>query len=430
MRLNKSILFIVISVILNVFIIPPKKIEAQTADAETTVVYSHETSYTTETSCQVNCKAILPDNFTQNCVVNISNNENQIYQVILYSINNHAGRIFLSPGSYSVNIQVADESSTSYTLEYPDRIDIKADEVFLIEATLMDNNMDSKQVICDICGALQDENGTCQNENCERYENDLPSSNTSNEKIQDPDKVFLEHNGTGTSSIYSIGTQLSEYNIIIEIVKSGYPSIAEYIISLDGGATFSETRTVPLSGAVVLDNTGLTLIFEGFYTTGDNYTAKYRDISKEVTVKNAGDGNATVELLPIEEDFYTYDIMCANKYCFSLEIRKGGILGNAVFVYSLDSVNYSEEMHIPTTGEYIIPDTGLKIIFHATENEPFVRGDIYTLKLTYPANNTNSSFYVTIFVILLLLMIGYFFLLSKRKKDSDYNLQTWHTPEI
>lgn len=418
-------------------------------DIPATIIDSFKTTYSEETPCQVNCKAIIPDNFGMNCTIEMfrvdTEDDPNDYRVVLYPINDYADRIFLAEGVYAVWVHIPGDNTGQFPLDFPTEIELKADEVFLLEAKLthydeiaadIAERLGTELKTCVLCGSVLDSANTCTNKDCSsvtannEVEEQAPIESNTSITDKNPTTVIFDHAGTSEAIIYATGTQTTEYNIVVEIIKSGAVSEAVYKLSLDGGQTYSEDTVLPLSGVVVLNSTGLALNFQGTFEEGDVYTAWFRNLAKDITVINQGDGYATVELLPTEERAYTYDIMYANKYLFRLEIKKDGAPGEAVFVYSLNNgEEYSEEMYIPEDGVYIIGDTGLKIVFNAPNNETFKRGDVYYVYLNYPEEQSYTSLYILLAVISIAVIVVFVMLLGKKKKDSEYNLQKYQTPE-
>lgn len=88
----------------------------------------------------------------------------------------------------------------------------------------------------------------------------------------------VTHTGTGTATYAVTGTPKNAYEVVIEILKDGGLNAATYRASVDGGDNFTEEITIPVGGAVVLANTGVTITFtagapaDGSFKKGDVYT--------------------------------------------------------------------------------------------------------------------------------------------------------------
>lgn len=406
------------------------------ADIPATVIYGTDTVYSDSTPCQVNCKALIPDGFNLSCIVNLmrwdAEEDSNDYQVVLYSTNDYAGRIYLPEGTYKVWVQIAEDNTSKYPFLFPEEIEVKKDEVFLLEAQLENYEEIESDIntrlndfnACSFCGEILDATGNCSNINCSTN-NQQTITKKKNETT-----VTFSHTGNGTGEIYSTGKQTWEYDIIIEIIKSGQLNESVFKISLDSGQTYSEDLVIPLSGVLSLKNAGLDLNFSGYFQEGDSYHAWFKNPAKDISVKKEGNGAANIELLHVNEDSYAYDVMYINNYQFVLEIKKDGTLGESVFTYSLDNgKTFSEEMYVPQEGVYLIGDTGLKIIFDSTQNTPFMRGDSFSVIIDFPQEADLTSLYAIVIILLIVIIITFFFLISKRTKDSDYTLQKWYIPE-
>lgn len=97
-----------------------------------------------------------------------------------------------------------------------------------------------------------------------------------------------QHTGDGKATITAEGTPTNEFTMIVQIETSGRTNEATCIISENGGQTWLEEQTIPLSGQIVLSNTGVTLKFESSegntFVEGDRY-------SFEATAPSANNGD-------------------------------------------------------------------------------------------------------------------------------------------
>lgn len=83
-------------------------------------------------------------------------------------------------------------------------------------------------------------------------------------------EVIQTASGTGTIEV--TGTPYNAYSVVIRIEETGKLNTGAYSVSLDGGNTFDEIRTIPLSGTAELGGTGITLTFkenDGQFVEGD-----------------------------------------------------------------------------------------------------------------------------------------------------------------
>lgn len=89
--------------------------------------------------------------------------------------------------------------------------------------------------------------------------------------------------------------------------------------------------------------------------------------------EGSGSGQVTITGSPV------------NELNIVIEITKSGETNEGEFRYSIDGgYRYSEELTLPLSGEFLIPETGLKAGFIAADNETFIKGDCYRIKTTAP----------------------------------------------
>lgn len=111
----------------------------------------------------------------------------------------------------------------------------------------------------------------------------MPVKETTHGKISQA--VFV---GEGKATIEAKGNPTNEFTLIIEIETGGLTNAATCVISENGGQTWSEEQTIPLSGKITVPNTGVELTFtasEGNeFQAGDTYTF-------EATAPSANNGD-------------------------------------------------------------------------------------------------------------------------------------------
>lgn len=89
----------------------------------------------------------------------------------------------------------------------------------------------------------------------------------------------LTHTGTGQATFVKNGDPNGEYDVILEITLGGALNQAQYKVSLDGGDSWSQVKTVPVDG-IVDTGTGITITFTAAvdpptsFVAGDTYTFK------------------------------------------------------------------------------------------------------------------------------------------------------------
>ena len=85
-----------------------------------------------------------------------------------------------------------------------------------------------------------------------------------------------DHQGTGKGTIEASGNPTNDFTLIVQIETSGLTNAATCVISENGGQSWGDEQTIPLSGTITVPNTGVTLTFtasEGNqFVAGDTYT--------------------------------------------------------------------------------------------------------------------------------------------------------------
>lgn len=69
--------------------------------------------------------------------------------------------------------------------------------------------------------------------------------------------------GSASGNITATGKPNGSYDVIVRICLSGGTNAGAMQVSIDGGNTYTEETTIPLSGNYVIQNTGLTIKFTG-----------------------------------------------------------------------------------------------------------------------------------------------------------------------
>jgi hypothetical protein len=98
-----------------------------------------------------------------------------------------------------------------------------------------------------------------------------------------------------------------------------------------------------------------------------------------ITKSGTGTGSLSASGTPLD----AYDVI--------VKIITGGNLNEGVFQYSLDGGDtYSAKLTIPTTGTYVIPDTGITLTFTTGTGTSFIAGDTFTFTVTAPGASVSS----------------------------------------
>ncbi len=95
-------------------------------------------------------------------------------------------------------------------------------------------------------------------------------------------KSNVIHEGTGIATYNLIGNPLFDADVVIEIVSGGRLNEATAKYSLDGGESFSDVFTVPVSGEVIIADSGVKITFsegtppENSFVEKDRYSFKLK----------------------------------------------------------------------------------------------------------------------------------------------------------
>lgn len=96
------------------------------------------------------------------------------------------------------------------------------------------------------------------------------------------------HAGEGKGTVEASGSPTNDFTIIVKIETGGLTNAATCSISENGGNTWNDEQTIPLSGEIQLQNTGINLTFEASegntFVAGDTYTF-------EATAPSANNGD-------------------------------------------------------------------------------------------------------------------------------------------
>lgn len=96
------------------------------------------------------------------------------------------------------------------------------------------------------------------------------------------------HAGEGKGTVEASGNPTNDFTIIVKIETGGLTNAATCSISENGGNTWNDEQTIPLSGEIQLQNTGIELTFEASegntFVAGDTYTF-------EATAPSANNGD-------------------------------------------------------------------------------------------------------------------------------------------
>lgn len=85
----------------------------------------------------------------------------------------------------------------------------------------------------------------------------------------------VAHEGTGTGTVSVTGEPANAFDVIVKITGTGGLNAAGFAASIDGGYSYTDEITVPLTGKHELPGTGLTLVFaadeDAVFQVDDSY---------------------------------------------------------------------------------------------------------------------------------------------------------------
>lgn len=117
---------------------------------EETVISALNTAFAEDSSCEVDAKGIVPEDFGLNIYINIKNlDTGVIYMIPLYKENSYRQRCYVRPGSYTVtDVSVFEDTTGKYPFTYPDDFNVTDNGSHEIEVTL-ENYEEVEQEIAD-----------------------------------------------------------------------------------------------------------------------------------------------------------------------------------------------------------------------------------------------------------------------------------------
>lgn len=162
----------------------------------------------------------------------------------------------------------------------------------------------------------------------------------------------------------------------LKVILGGAVATATFQFSVDGGQTWSAT-TLSAATMMVPNNTLTTLAITGAvagaFVAGDIWT-----ISTAGVATLSGTGTGTVAISTASP---------VDTYSAVITVASGGVLGAGTFTYSLDGGQTTAgPLVIPTSGIFVIPNTGLVLTFAA---------GTYIAGVTYAFTATAASYSTT-----------------------------------
>ena len=176
--------------------------------------------------------------------------------------------------------------------------------------------------------------------------------------------------GSGTGTV-TLGKALDR-TISVKIGTGGTLGTATFQISIAGGA-YGPLATTGASGPYQYRVPGAPLVVLAFaagtYVAGDVYA-----IALNGTITRTGTGTATLL------NGTTFEAL--DSFAVQVLIATSGAASVGVFQYSLDGgIDMSPNILIPSSGNYVIPGSGVQLTFAGT----FTKGDLYTGTVTGPS---------------------------------------------
>lgn len=114
--------------------------------------------------------------------------------------------------------------------------------------------------------------------------------------------------GEGQATFEIEGNSNNEYDIVFKIVNPGALNEATYIYSLNGGDTFTKEKCIPITGAVELEKTGLSIKF----TAASNPKESFKS-EDSITFKTTAPKMSNAEVLKaldiIKKSPYVYEFI-------------------------------------------------------------------------------------------------------------------------
>lgn len=160
---------------------------------------------------------------------------------------------------------------------------------------------------------------------------------------------------------------------VLKASVAGATSTAQLQLSLDGGVTYGAAFVT--SATVQLPGYSFVTIACGSGTAvvGDTWS-----VATDGTITTAGTGTLAITISSCS---------IVDAYSVVATITTGGALGTAQFTYSLDGGNtVSPVQLIPSSGKYVIPDTGILLTFANSSTA----GDYFTFTTTAPSFTTTD----------------------------------------
>ena len=387
--------------------------EELSADGDFSYVEHTDTVRDEESSCQLTVATECPAGFGLNTYVVVSDADGLMYRVSLSEENGYQDRMYVKPGEYRVvEAKVFDDNTGRYPFDLVD-----GEENFTLEnegayeLTFRLQDYDAIAAIISAEAESEEESVLSDAVQENRYDTALDGV-----QISSIGELFypVESEGSGIGTMAVSGNAKGDYDLVVQIIKSGVIGEARFSLSLDGGESLIGDDVT--AERFELRDYGLVLNFAtendvDELQEGDIFRAKIPE-TFSVTAAKYGEANVILAGSP-EKD---YDVL--------VTILSSGGRGEAKFTISLDAGNTSFATDtIPENGIYELPD-GMKLCFSASDG--YSKGSEYSAEVRSNMHNVSMiPLYVLAAVVFAVGLGLYAYLLSKREKAADYVIHKW-----
>lgn len=384
-------------------------------DEDVPVLYA-ETEKNEVNNCRLIFTARIPDGFGLDVQLTVCHKESgSMYQVVANAANDYYGYLYVPAGEYEVlSCSVCGDGTGKYPMNLPEGFLLLGNDSYMVESALMDFDRIAEQIRRAKEGTAEDVNEDGEKETGEGFREVA--------EVLPWRQVVTE--GICRSTVTFDGVSNGEYQIVIEVTKSGSVRDALYHYSLDGGESWSEERHME-KVSVEMGTTGLTVLFEhggeAEYYAGDRYLLS---VEKEYAVTSTNSAPGTIY-------FHVDGELKANLDVAVRMYGAGTARGNA-FYYSLDGgKTYSEVTLVPDSLVFQIPGTEYQVTFVDVLGD-YRENQTFYISETLPALDKDyTPVLMSLAVFLMILgIVGYSYMKSMMDKDSDYKFQVYHPVEV
>ena len=229
---------------------------ADMGEGDFSYVEHTDTKRTEESNCQVTVVTECPKGFGLNTYVVISDSDGVMYRISLSEENGYRDQIFLASGEYSVvESKVFEDNTGRYPLEQK-----KGDKTFQVEegetVELGFRLMNYDEIASQI-----ESKGKEDVEEKEPISEDRYLTAISGVEMNGVGELFysVDTTGSGIGDLVICGNAKGDYDVVIEIIKSGVIGEARFSLSLDGGESIIGDDVT--AEKFLLKEYGLTLFF-------------------------------------------------------------------------------------------------------------------------------------------------------------------------